>query len=320
MEKNVEKKVSTEMTAVEAIEKIEVMSDINNIEVFVEGDQRKTVKRAAEDQIEDINDALQKSLKETAPAVKEEAPVETETPAEPDPIADLPIKESVSDEIEKKEEEEPISPVEESLKEESNSNDKEIIDNSVNDFSDLKSNEPETNTLSDEEINKIADLEAYENIKTAFKTKSIKEIKDVRLYIDGILQFLKEAYSEKHNSYTSLFKSKAWLGKLLGELGAVNPYETKEPVTNSKDIPPTAEVAEVDPQEFYNFRLLSDVEKLYDLRKKISEVNNIFSEIDFIGVKIENKELVSVCLTQAYVHSCESNFELGILLSKLRTS
>lgn len=89
-----------------------------------------------------------------------------------------------------------------------------------------------------------------------------EEIKELRINIDGLAQLtkslnpmdcntnnpgLKNNSKEIEKTYDSLILAKAWLGKVLGELGESTPYANDGSRKTVEDIEPAADTAEVVP-------------------------------------------------------------------------
>jgi hypothetical protein len=121
----------------------------------------------------------------------------------------------------------------------------------------------------------------------------IEEIKQLRISIDGLAQLTKELKpikfeqsdnkqigfnsKEIEKAYDSLILAKAWLGKVLAELGTENPY--KSGYKTVEDIEPTADTNDnldmmviTSKQDWGN---LSHIEKVDWLRQKIASITCI---------------------------------------------
>lgn len=144
-------------------------------------------------------------------------------------------------------------------------------------------------------------------------------------------------YKEIENSYNSLLLAKAWLGKLLGELGAENPY--KSGYKTKEDIEPTADVAEakagmtepfnkvkpsskIDTWELngismFNYDSMNHIEKVDWLRTEIQKIidtspdfSNDFSEFTLENIVAEQ--------TLVYKYLTEAKFWLGFELQRIK--
>lgn len=167
-----------------------------------------------------------------------------------------------------------------------------------------------------------------------------EQIKALRVSIDGIAQLTKELrpverydfdYSvfnssiipkllkfnskEIEKAVDSLYLSKAWLGKVLGELGNENPYgsgyKTKE------DIVPTQDVSYFDnqvPPKVVNEEIVdrNHIEKVDWLRTEIKKLIDNSTDFSLTYPEIE--------LEQGFVYKylSEARFFLGFELSRIK--
>ena len=173
--------------------------------------------------------------------------------------------------------------------------------------------------------------------------KQIEEITSLRIKIDGISQLVKElkpmfgqtivtAHNGTHNvfgnvmnnsnelnkSYNSLILAKAWLGKVLGEIGNENPYKNNGNRHEVKDIEPTADVAEV---ITHRVGVLDDVSQSYDLKNHIEKVDWLREEIKDIEAKyisLNIKPIIMVTYLSVTQHLSEARFWLGFELQRIR--
>ena len=122
---------------------------------------------------------------------------------------------------------------------------------------------------------------------------------------------------ELSKTYDSLILAKAWLGKILGELGEPTPYSNDGQRKTVQDIEPTAD----------SVRIL-EVEKDYIADKKWSEMNHI-EKVDWLREEIKNiidtttdfsQELPEIELEQGFVYKylSEARFWLGFELQRIR--
>lgn len=174
-----------------------------------------------------------------------------------------------------------------------------------------------------------------------------EKIKEIRINIDGLYQLTEELKPLKGLNYAnvyveenskqiedaahSLIYAKAWLGKVLGELGAENPY--KSGYKTVEDIEPTQDVAdkiivkypdsllcEQDPKNGSEpkSRQPSHIEKVDWLR---TEIEKVINEVKQIGnapnPPMLNRE-ISIARTNAYNYLCEARFALGFELSRCK--
>lgn len=123
---------------------------------------------------------------------------------------------------------------------------------------------------------------------------------------------------EINKSYDSLILAKAWLGKVLAELGTVNPY--KSGYKTKEDIEPTADTNDktknlsLGENPIDRYSELNHIEKADWLRTKIEELVIKIKELNFL---IPSREL-SIARTNAYNYLCESKFWLGFELQRIK--
>lgn len=166
-----------------------------------------------------------------------------------------------------------------------------------------------------------------------------EQIKELRVKIDGLSQLVKELRPhgnslnwrafhsrETEQAYDSLILAKAWLGKLLGELGAENPYGSNYKTV--EDIVPTADKANItstgciiidksngEPNDL-TWLQKSHIEKVDWLRQ---EIESIISNIPTATVYNATREW-NIARTNTYNHLCEARFWLGFELQKIKES
>ena len=156
-----------------------------------------------------------------------------------------------------------------------------------------------------------------------------EQIKELRVRIDGLAQLTKELKpiksgwvgepipntnklginsKEIEKAVDSLYLAKAWLGKVLGELGNENPYgsgyKTKE------DIVPTQDVS----APIVIFEDFNHIEKVDWLRTEIEKVVN---EVKEIPTKDLSREF-AIARTNCFTHLSEARFYLGFELSRVK--
>ena len=138
--------------------------------------------------------------------------------------------------------------------------------------------------------------------------------------------YLKTNSKEIEKAVDSLYLGKAWLGKLMGELGNENPYgsgyKTKE------DIVPTQDVAKKEDNGDCIYPFLITV-KEYENKNHIEKVDYLRTEIEKLVVEIKeipnefnlkfpfSKEF-AIARTNCYTHLCEARFNLGFELERLK--
>jgi hypothetical protein len=157
-----------------------------------------------------------------------------------------------------------------------------------------------------------------------------EQIKELRVKLDGLAQLTKEivpqAYVVGHGSdkvvgfeskeltrcYDSLILAKAWLGKVLGELGAENPY--KSGYKTVEDIEPTADVSP----------LRNNINELgtdWHQRTHIEKVDWLRQEIQYVYDSWRSLEFTSFKYTQVIYfeqHIQEAKFWLGFELQRIK--
>lgn len=142
---------------------------------------------------------------------------------------------------------------------------------------------------------------------------NVEKIRRVRLELDRILQYSEGHFRIDEGVNKSIFRSKAWLGKMLHFEGADNPYEVGK-IKDAKEIPATAEKNEG--TEFTiarrNFGMKNVLDAIQELRGDMHQVSE-----DIKGISTVNDES-NACCVQAWVNICEAKFELGAQLSKMR--
>lgn len=164
----------------------------------------------------------------------------------------------------------------------------------------------------------------------------IKKVKELRVSIDGMSQLVKglksikncenpdckdcelEASYEVGESYDSLILAKGWLGKLLAELGAENPY--KSGYKTKEDIEPTADVS-------LPITLVKQLNTTKPIGASTEEMNHI-EKVDCLRTEIEKlvsevKQLdakstreFAIARTNSYNHLCEAKMWLGFELAR----
>lgn len=182
-----------------------------------------------------------------------------------------------------------------------------------------------------------------------------ERIKELRVNIDGLYQLTKElkpitgleeqivigsniVWDKKaprnskqiDDATHSLIYAKAWLGKVLGELGAENPY--KSGYKTAADIEPTQDVAdkiivkypdsllcEQDPKNGSEpkSRQPSHIEKVDWLRTEIEKAVNSIKNLGRTTEMSFTKEF-NIARTNAYNHLCEARFALGFELERIK--
>tara|TARA_R110000851_G_scaffold172873_1_gene319173 strand:+ start:182 stop:907 length:726 start_codon:yes stop_codon:yes gene_type:complete len=145
-------------------------------------------------------------------------------------------------------------------------------------------------------------------------------VKSTRLDIDELLQLVKLTFGPKSSISESVFKSKAWLGQFLGQLGDDNPYAVEGEIENKKQIPATDEVSD-NVQLLQKFGLENKLEKVLILRSRSQDCIDLIEAIKgFTPEDVKDMRLASIAKTHAYVNISEARFQLGNELAIIRES
>lgn len=174
----------------------------------------------------------------------------------------------------------------------------------------------------------------------------ITKIKLLRVQIDGLAQLVTVLYKpadpmknanwviystkEVEHCHDSLILAKAWLGKILGELGEQTPYKNDGKRTDVNSIEPTADTkAYFDnqiPPKVENEELIerNHIEKVDWLRQEIDKVlSNQLSMEDYTPEEQHLKEAPATgkeCWYETKYQECliEARFWLGFELQRIR--
>lgn len=150
-----------------------------------------------------------------------------------------------------------------------------------------------------------------------------KELKPIRLYMsNGINTVDAEQDSASNTSQIekavdSLYLAKAWLGKLLGELGTENPYgsgyKTKEDIVPTQDVNELIKTIGVTGAFCESMKVSSctHIERVDWLRQEIEKVNIEFHK--FPEPLAKSRQGYNV-----YTHLCEARFWLGFEMERLK--
>lgn len=179
-----------------------------------------------------------------------------------------------------------------------------------------------------------------------------EEIKELRLKLDSLAQLTRELKplgqkwvnltergfvnvdkrsnsKEIEKAYDSLILAKAWLGKILGELGESTPYANDGQRKTVEDIEPTTDTSKLTEEQkilyasnnkalvkailtqedWDNFNHIEKVDWLREEIKNIIDTTTNFSE-DFPEIELEQGFV--------YKYLCEARFWLGWELARLR--
>lgn len=165
-----------------------------------------------------------------------------------------------------------------------------------------------------------------------------EKIKELRLEIDHLVQLTKELKPININKELSgfgnyinseeikdcikdLYYAKAWLGKILGELGENSPYkndgnrkEVSDIETSSDTYKSNGEVKTICDEQ--DWQLLNYIEKVDWLRQEIEKVNSNFQNFVLDDINSPSKSIV-LC-GNVYTHLSEARFALGFEMQRIK--
>ena len=154
----------------------------------------------------------------------------------------------------------------------------------------------------------------------------VTEIKALRLEIDKLAKLVKESTpfvgiikidsKEINESYDSLILGKAWLGKILGELGTNTPYINDGKRKDVEDIEPAADTSKnltIDVDG--GWQELNHIERVDWLRQ---EIDKIIKNILITNWNVNNGDLNELHLDLVYKYLCEARFWLGFELQRIK--
>jgi hypothetical protein len=159
------------------------------------------------------------------------------------------------------------------------------------------------NGLTLEEFIEIFKTENFSIIDTYKKTGMTQGIREIP-----------QRFKEIEKAVDSLYLAKAWLGKVLGELGTQNPYgsgyKTKD------DIVPTQDVNKINvhPLDLKSDKIYSHIEKVDWLRTEIEKLIEKFKDLWFN----EFKSFEGILYRIPYQHLSEARFWLGFELERIK--
>ncbi len=134
---------------------------------------------------------------------------------------------------------------------------------------------------------------------------------------------------EVEKAYDSLILAKAWLGKVLGELGEATPYANDGKRKEVGDIEPTADKGNIEDVIYENciancskdYSLLNHIEKIDWLREEIKILLDDYNELENnLEESFPNEVNYSPILWLYYINLCEARFWLGFELGRVRDS
>ena len=138
------------------------------------------------------------------------------------------------------------------------------------------------------------------------------EIHELRTRIDGLAGLVESLGTASMNIYESrksLLLAKAWLGKVLAELGEETPYKKDGNRKTVEDVEPTADKSKLDSIGI-DWNEASLIEKIDWLREEISKIDG-FDSKQMSGVAQEATNM-------SVRHLYEARFHLGFALSQLK--
>lgn len=166
-----------------------------------------------------------------------------------------------------------------------------------------------------------------------------EQIKELRVKIDGVAQLTKESNTnhiggskEMDKTVDSLYLAKAWLGKVLGELGEATPYANDGKRKTVEDIEPAADTLNRFKVKSIGFNEnIASTYVYYNLLKENWDMFNYIEKVDWLRQEIQHLThlVYQYCVENsktrfhseiAYKHLCEARFHLGFELERIRES
>ena len=166
-----------------------------------------------------------------------------------------------------------------------------------------------------------------------------QKVKELRVKIDGLAQLTKGLDYDTLHPYAmggtittpskqvlkatdSLYLAKAWLGKVLGELGEDSPYPKDGTRKTVEDIEETADKAtESNPtKDGRVYEQRNHIEKVDWLRQEIKNVIDVivnFGKPAHSEIFTASREM-AIARTNAYTYLCEARFWLGFELERIK--
>ena len=157
----------------------------------------------------------------------------------------------------------------------------------------------------------------------------VEQIKKLRVEVDKIGQLAQETRSAFYDStdipmmsfevaeaHKHLLLGKAWLGKLLGELGNKSPYPKDGTRKTLKDIEPTADTTKnLTIKAEGGWKELNAIEKVDYLRQEIEQLTLKTTHM-FAHLSVTRE--FAIARTYSYNHLCEARFWLGFELARMK--
>lgn len=165
-----------------------------------------------------------------------------------------------------------------------------------------------------------------------------EQIRKLRVKIDGVAQLTKESNTnhiggskEMDKTVDSLYLAKAWLSKVLGELGEATPYANDGNRKTVDDIEPAADTLHRFKVKSIGFnKNIASTYVYYNLLKENWDMFNYIEKVDWLREEISNifktwKSLEITGLNWTTVvsfeqHIQEARFWLGFELERIRES
>lgn len=171
-------------------------------------------------------------------------------------------------------------------------------------------------------------------------TKELKPIQDWKDGANGLFESFDNS-KEIEKTVDSLYLGKAWLGKVMGELGDENPYgsgyKTKEDIVPTQDVSSVKEMLKEgiafiqEKHEPINWETANHIEKVDCLRTEIEslvkEVIAIPTGINYVESGLNGEGIpktkpfsreFAIARTNCYTHLCEARFWLGFEMERIK--
>lgn len=157
-----------------------------------------------------------------------------------------------------------------------------------------------------------------------------QKIKQTRVLIDALAQLLSavDKSAETVKSHNELLMAKAFLGKVLGEIGNPSPYKNDGKRKTVADIEPVADsirILNIEKEEDIvdgGWNNLNHIEKIDWLRQEIAKLPFITVADDgFLnqtGVSPDSWAKIRIYLNEYHVSTCKARFWLGFELQRIR--
>jgi hypothetical protein len=163
-------------------------------------------------------------------------------------------------------------------------------------------------------------------VKLSKRIYELAELGKFISYKDNINAWRINSSEEINQAINNLFFAKAYLGKLLGELGSPTPYQNDGKRNSIKDIEP---VANSSVPNYSDFRALNIVQRIDSLRQDIQnllDVDLLVLHNDLHGFVQRGTDLNyteyrrQLYINQVFLHLTNAKMWLGFELGRLRDS